>query len=244
MRFLKIGSALVPILGLGFVVACSSSKGSSSASAPSTAGDAGVASGDSAAPGDPPTASAAVCGALIAFDQRCSDTAEMRSKACGDGRKTTCDAWTNTMGSAYRAAVTACYTGTVGCNDIDACMSEKLTPTQPTAAMLKVRDDYCATCGTEVGASCHDDFYKISKDEGNGDGFLVLQVSDAVAAAIDAKCTGSALHPADLGATTCRDGFLYCATNEQQNAGPGLPDSCFAPAPPDDGGTTDDGGTD
>jgi hypothetical protein len=112
---------------------------------------------------------------------------------------------------------------------------------QPTAAMLKVRDDYCATCGDEAGPDCQNAFFRISADDGNGDGFLILQVSDDVAKDIDTKCTGAALNPADLGATNCRDGFAYCAINEQQNAMPPLPDSCFPPPPPDnpDGG---DGG--
>jgi hypothetical protein len=102
--------------------------------------------------------------------------------------------------------------------------------------MLKVRDDYCATCGDEAGPDCKTAFFGISNDEGNGDGFLILQVSDDVARNIDAKCTGAALNPADLGATNCRDGFAYCATNEQQRALPTLPDTCQPPPPSDDGG--------
>jgi hypothetical protein len=232
-RWMKL-SVPASACGLCFAVACSSSH-SSQGGVPTTVDSTDASTTGPVGSGGGPATNAA-CEAIIAYDQRCSDTQEMHTQKCGDDRKTTCTQATKTMSDAYRSAVVACFTSSVACGDTDACVSDKLSTGQPTAAMLKVRDDYCATCGDEAGPDCKNAFFRISNDDGNGDGYMILQVSDDVAADIDAKCTGSALNPADLGATNCRDGFAYCATNEQQNALPTLPDSCQPPPPADDGG--------
>jgi hypothetical protein len=228
---------LASALGVGLVAACSTSKSSPPSDNPTT-----VASTEAGTLSSPPTPGDEACNAIIAFDQRCSDTPEVRTQACADARKATCSAMTKAMGDAYRVAVIACFTASVACGDTDACIAGRLSGVQPSGPMLRVRDDYCATCKAEAGPTCADDFYKISNDTGNGDGFLILQVSDDIARSIDAKCTGAALKPADFGATTCREGFLYCATSEAQNAGPGMPDQCAPPPPPDTPPPQDDGG--
>ncbi len=175
----------------------------------------------------------AACEAQISYEQRCADTPEAKSAACANGRKVDCDRVTTSFSSAYREAVATCVTATVPCGDAEACVDKKLAGTTPTAIMAQIRDNFCATC-KDTGPTCKDTFFRISSDEGNGDGYLILLASDDVARAIDAQCTGSKLDIAGSGATTCREAFLNCATNEQQSALPPFPDACYPP-PPDGG---------
>jgi hypothetical protein len=212
---------------LAVVAACQSSSNSSSTSESANARDASLPDGAA------PALSRDACLAIIAYTQRCADSNEGRSDACAAARQAQCDAMTAQFSVAYHDAVVACFTATVQCGDTDQCVGNKLSQTNPSAAMLKVRDDYCATCGAEAGPDCANAFYKIS-DDGYGDGVMLLQMSDALVADIDSKCTGSALDIAGSGATNCRDAFGYCAANEADNALPPVPDECNPPAPPDD----------
>ena len=229
-------------LVLMLFAACSSSKTPTGTTpAPETQTPPTTQTSDASAPdsGPQPQPGTEACLAKIAYDQRCADTAEMKSDACASGRKTDCDKVVQEMAAAYRAAVVACYTPQLQCGDDDACITEKLTGTAPTAAMLKLRDDYCTTCGTEVGPTCKDDFYTLSQTDGNGDGYLILQFSDDIVQAIDNDCTGSKLDKTANGATSCREAFFDCVSTDQYNAVPALPDVCYpqAPAQNDDGGT-------
>jgi len=217
------GSSILLVLA-----ACSAKKPSAASSGPAPAvTDSADASTSQQALGND------ACVAVIGYDKRCADTPEAQSDACANARKAGCDKSTLTMSVDYHAAAVKCFTTTVQCGDTDACVSAELAKAKPTDAMLKVRDDYCATCGDEAGPDCKNAFFKISADDGNGDGYMILQVSDDVARDIDAKCTGSALDIAGQGATNCREGFAGCAQGELENAAPALPDACSPPPPPD-----------
>ena len=218
-------SFFLPLLG------CSSTE-SGSGSTP-TGTDAGThTDASSTTDGDASTGSStpAACEAQILYKQRCSDGTEAKSQACADGRRATCDKTLATMSPAFAQAVVDCVTPAVVCDEgPDTCIATKLAAAPaPTAAMTKVRDDFCKTCAS---ASCSADFFKIDQNDGNGPGYLVLQVSDAVAGTIDSKCTGANAPPLDpdAGIVDCAQAFTACASDTQQSALPDDPDACFAP---------------
>ena len=220
-------SLFLPLLG------CSSSE--SGAGSTTTGTDAGTRTdASSTTGGDSSTGSStpAACGAQILYKQRCSESAEAKSQACADGRRVTCNKTLATMSPAFAQAVVDCVTPAVACAEgPDSCIAVKLAAAPArTAAMTKVRDDFCKTCAS---ASCSADFFKIDQDAGNGPGYLILQVSDEVAGTIDSKCTGANAPPLDpdAGIVDCVQAFTACASDTQQSSLPDDPDACFAPDP-------------
>lgn len=191
--------------------------------------DAGIASDGSSAAAPGSVASTQACEAIISYDQRCADNDAGASNTCAVARKKDCGKVVPTMNSVYGDAIVACYTATAACGATDQCVATRLVGVTPTATQAKVRDDYCATCGEQAGPNCKGDFFRIGA-AGNGDGFVVLQASDALAQYMDVKCTGPAL---DLkGFPTCRDAFNACTGGVSQAAAPQLPDACQPPPPP------------
>ena len=219
--------AIVPI------AACSS-KDSSSSGTPSngTANDGGVlADGGALADGATGAVTPAACEASIRYRQRCAETTEAKSEACAEGRRQNCSKTLPTMSPTYASAYAACTTDQVSCEDgPDACIQPKMKElaAHPSAAQAKVRDDFCATCAS---ASCKDDFFAITED-GTGPGYQILQISDTVAAAVDAKCTGAALD-VDAGGGDCVGAFRECTGEQASSALPDDPESCAPPPPPE-----------
>ena len=215
------------------LVGCSSTE--SGAGSTTTGTDAGTRTdASSTTGGDSATGSStpAACEAQILYKQRCNVGTEAKSDACAAGRRLTCDKTLATMSPAFAQAVVDCETSAVVCDEgPDTCIATKLAAAPaPTAAMTKVRDDFCKTCAS---ASCAADFFKIDQNEGNGPGYLILQVSDAVAGTIDSKCTGANTPPLDpdAGIVDCSQAFAACASDTQQSSLPDDPETCFAPDP-------------
>ena len=212
------------------LAACSS--GASGGIAPNDAGtraDGSTTTGGDASTGAP---TPAACEAQIVYNQRCSDVTEGKSQACADGRRLKCADRVATMSPAYAQAVVDCETPAVLCADgPDNCIAAKLADAPaPTTAMSAVRDHFCKTCPS---AGCAADFFKIDQNNGNGPGYVVLEVSDALAGTIDARCTGANAPPLDpdSGITDCAQAFAACASDTQQSALPADPDACAAPDP-------------
>ncbi len=212
------------------VVACSSS--SSPGVAPSVAGDSGLADSTTAG-GDAssPFIGTESCVAQIRYDQRCADNDAGTSSACSAAREKDCGKFVSALSDVYRKAIVACYTDASTCGQNSTCVDELLAVATPTAAQIKVRTDYCATCGPEAGATCARDFYTITPD-GAGAGYGVIRLSDLVLIDLEAKCTGAGLD-LSMPAMTCREAFTACVTTVTTGASPVLPDKCQPPQQPD-----------
>ena len=234
------------LLSLGAVVAVgcsSSSNGSTSTNDGGTltlsdggvvsANDGGATTGDDG--GGVGGGNLAACTAQIKFNQRCAQTTEGKSQACADGRTASCTQTLSTMRAEYQDAVAACTTDAVTCDDgPSTCIEGKMAGVVPTAAQLKVKDDFCATC-TAV-ADCANAFYLIDPNNGNGPGYTVLEASDSVAQGIDTKCTGASLDM-DAGGGDCVTAFITCVGDVSSSALPDDPDACFPPYTGDDAST-------
>jgi hypothetical protein len=221
-------------LTLVTAAACSSSSSGGNAS-----GDGGSSGGDASA-----TANSAACDALVAFQQRCGEDAYSTSAACATGRKQNCSGTLAVFTPTFQAAIAACDVASTTCdNGPGSCYDTQLASVQPTAAQAKVRDDYCKGC--PAVPSCTSSFFTIDPTNGDGPGVGVLEVTDAIAAQIDATCTGTALLDAGEG-TDCTTSFGSCVADVVVSAQPGDPDVCYPPSS-DDGGAEDageDGGPD
>ena len=177
----------------------------------------------------------AACTAQIKFNQRCAQTTEGKSQACADGRTASCTQTLSTMRAEYQDAVAACTTDATTCDDgPSTCIEGKMAGVTPTAAQLKVKDDFCATC-TAV-TDCANAFYLIDPNNGDGPGYTVLEASDSVAQGVDAKCTGASLDM-DAGGGDCVTAFITCVGDVSSSALPNDPDACYPPYTGDDAST-------
>jgi hypothetical protein len=168
------------------------------------------------------------CKALIHYDQRCASTAAAASNACAVARNKECGKYAIMISDAFMQGVQSCSGDNTVCGDLNGCVDTLLASATHTATQVKVRNDYCTTCGADAGPMCPGEFFRITPD-GVGPGYLVIQLSDPMLADVDAKCTGKALDLSMPG--TCRDAFLACASAVAQNAAPMQPPECMPPMP-------------
>jgi hypothetical protein len=196
----------------GATVACttgSSSGGSSSGGASGPASSASIAD---------------YCDTLKSYATTCN-----KVDACSQSILASCASYlSSTYSGAFIEAAMACKpsAGPVVCSDGGAstapsyCIPKALAATTPSAALEKLKTDFCAACPDDPKEGsvrqCTD--FLTAGDGGNqGLGRTLMVYSDAIVEQIDKQCLPV---PADAGALGCGASFFACAMTSAQQATP------------------------
>jgi hypothetical protein len=157
----------------------------------------------------------AFCSKLASVEAACPPVSR-----CSAAEVQYCATWAPSFSAGFEGAVENCLPaacpgdgGGSGSMLESACLISYLST--PTTAQKKVKSDFCATCpdgaSPAVPDACTNFFALTADDAGNivAVGGGVLEVSDTLAATMDAQCTGTAA--SDSGNPDCAESFALCA---------------------------------
>jgi hypothetical protein len=165
----------------------------------------------------PPSASGneeSFCATEGAILNRCREC-----ERCRQADLNNCVAFGDGLSDAFKAALKTCEDqlacGSFAQYSTDPCVTAQLRNTSPTQAQMAAQTAYCTACPNST-ADCSN-FFHVSTDGGaNGPGYVLLLLSDAVAAKTSQQCSGGLNCNAAL--------YGYCAY-QRFCAGTG-PDAC------------------
>jgi hypothetical protein len=150
-----------------------------------------------------------------ALHPACSPVYTPAPTACSRAASEQCDALESTRSEGFKNAVIRCAAKVSPCTlGFEECVTAEAAKATPTAAQLKVKDDFCAVCPDRDGFEACSTFFAAPEADAAADvgkgltrlGAVVLGVNDAIAAEMEPCASAIAALPAADGGATLDSG--------------------------------------